>query len=118
MGHGHVHGRGHSHHGRRGHGHKVEAFKKFIYDVDASGDLSDEESAVLEGDWLLAVKQACLLLENFDADGSGDLSDEEKEAARDARRAAHEERRRAFTEIDTDGDGDFFRRAGCCKRRA
>ena len=108
VGHGHAHGRRHGHHGLRGHGHKKLKRLKFIYDVDGSGDLSDEERAVLEGDLVARCEnKRAYLLENFDADGSGDLSDEEKEAARDARRAAHEERRaQRLAEIDTDGDGE------------
>ena len=86
--HGHKHGRRHGHHGRRGMGHKKLKRLKFIYDVDSSGDLSDEERAVLGADLVIRCenKQA-YLLENFDADGSGDLSEEELQAASDARQA-------------------------------
>lgn len=101
--------RGHGHFGRRGRGHNKLKRLKFIYDVDGSGDLSDDERAVLEGDLVARCEnKRAYLLENYDADGSGDLSDEEREAARDARRAAHEERRaERLAAIDTDGDGEI-----------
>jgi len=123
-------GRGHGQRGHRGRGHDKLRRIKWVYDVDGSGDLSDEERAVLEGDLVVRCenKQA-YLLENFDTDEDGVLSDEERDTAREARRAAHEERhaeRRAA--VDADGDGEISdaereaardtRRENCAERRA
>ena len=99
------------HQGRRGRGHNKLKRLKFIYDVDQSGDLDEDERAVLEGDLVARCenKQA-YLLENFDADEDGELSQEEMDAAREARRAAHQERRAdRFDEVDTDGNGEVSR---------
>lgn len=97
------------HHGHRGHGHHKLKRIKWIYDVDASGDLSEDERAVLESDLVARCEnKTAYLLENFDADEDGELSEEERDAARDARRAARAERRaEKFAAIDTDGDGEI-----------
>lgn len=98
-------------HGRHGHGGGPLAFRRllWIYDVDDSGDLSDDERAELEAD--LAVRcdnlQAALL-EAFDADLDGTLSDEEltnAQAAYEAERVAREVAELA--EFDADGDGQL-----------
>jgi len=98
-------------HARRGRGHHKLKRIKFIYDADESGDLDEEERAVLEGDLVARCenKQA-YLLENFDADEDGALSEDEIQAARDARQAEREERRdERFSELDADGNGELSR---------
>jgi hypothetical protein len=130
--HGHMHG----HHGRRGRGHhrglghhKLKRIK-WIYDTDNSGDLSDTERAVLEGDLVTRCEnKEAYMLATYDTDADGTLSEEELTAASTAREAERDARRaERLAEVDTDGDGEVsqterqaareIRRANCEARRA
>ena len=81
------------------------------YDADQSGDLDDDETALLEADLQVRCEnRQAQLLEDFDADGDGELSDDEWDAAHEAIRARRDEHRAAIVEqFDTDGDGKLSR---------
>jgi Ca2+-binding EF-hand superfamily protein len=131
--HGHMHGhkrgkRGRGHHRGLGH-HKLHRIK-WIYDTDNSGELSETERAVLEGDLVTRCEnKEAYMLATYDTDADGVLSEEELAAASAAKEAEREARRaERLAEIDTDGDGEVSkterraardaRRANCEARRA
>jgi hypothetical protein len=124
------------HHGRRGRGHhrglghhKLRRLK-WIYDTDNSGDLSDTERAVLEGDLVTRCEnKEAYMLATYDTDADGTLSEEELVAASAAREAEREARHAERLALrDTDGDGEVSqtereaarddRQANCEARRA